>query len=57
MGVEAKLTIKCAGSLVIEDALEYYRKIIAPRPIFFYCSQNDAEPLRSDPAAILGLTC
>ena len=34
--------------------MEDYKNSIAPRPIFFYCSRNNAEPLRSDPTAILG---
>jgi len=54
VGVRDKLIIRRTRSLVIEDALEDYRNGIAPRPIFFYCSRNHAEPLRSDPTAILG---
>lgn len=54
MGVKPKLTIRHTRSLVIEDALEDCRNSTAPRPIFFYCSRNNAEPLRSNLTAILG---
>ncbi|KAI0869165.1 hypothetical protein GGS24DRAFT_173997 [Hypoxylon argillaceum] len=40
-------------SLVIEDAIEAFRKQQAPPPAYFYCSRNPAEPERSDPEMIL----
>ncbi|KAI1129531.1 hypothetical protein F5Y10DRAFT_264070 [Nemania abortiva] len=40
-------------SLVIEDAMEAFRKQQAPSPAYFYCSRNPAEPGRSDPRKIL----
>ncbi|CAG8960929.1 hypothetical protein HYFRA_00002467 [Hymenoscyphus fraxineus] len=41
-------------SLVIEEAMKTASKGLMPRPIYFYCSRNPAEPLRSDSNAILG---
>lgn len=41
-------------SLVIEDTLKCAAQDQIPRPAYFYCSRNSAEPLRSDSNAILG---
>ncbi|KAJ8129758.1 hypothetical protein O1611_g3872 [Lasiodiplodia mahajangana] len=41
------------ASLVIEDALEAFRKQKAPSPAYFYCSRDPAEPERSKPANVL----
>lgn len=41
------------SSVVIEDAVACYKAGNSPRPVFFYCSRNPAEPTRSDPQAIL----
>lgn len=40
-------------SLVIQNALEASELGRTPRPAFFYCSRNAAEPLRAEPEAIL----
>ncbi|CAG8973854.1 hypothetical protein HYALB_00005600 [Hymenoscyphus albidus] len=39
---------------IIEEAMKTASKGLMPRPIYFYCSRNPAEPLRSDSNAILG---
>lgn len=39
---------------MVQDALEASQRGDAPRPAFFYCSRDNAEPLRSDPGAIIG---
>ncbi|KAJ4186933.1 hypothetical protein NW759_016926 [Fusarium solani] len=39
-------------SIVVEDALEAFRRNQAPAPAYFYCSRNPAEPGRSDPSRI-----
>jgi hypothetical protein len=41
------------SSIVIEDAISAFDAGQSPRPAFFYCSRNAAEPARSSPAAIL----
>ncbi|TVY26062.1 Vegetative incompatibility protein HET-E-1 [Lachnellula hyalina] len=41
-------------SLVIEDTVKCAIQDQIPRPAYFYCSRNSAEPLRSDSNAILG---
>ncbi|TVY44278.1 Vegetative incompatibility protein [Lachnellula occidentalis] len=46
---KSKLTL-----LVIEDTLQCATQDQIPRPAYFYCSRNSAEPLRSDSNAILG---
>ncbi|KAE8441164.1 hypothetical protein EG329_005820 [Mollisiaceae sp. DMI_Dod_QoI] len=40
-------------SLVIEDGIKIAANGAGPRPAFFYCSRNPAEPLRSDPTSIM----
>jgi len=42
-----------ARSIVIEDAIRDFQSGLGPRPAFFYCSRNIAEPERSDPDAVL----
>ena len=40
-------------SVVIEDAMKNFKARNSPQPVFFYCSRNPAEPLRSSPRGIL----
>ncbi|KAH7076544.1 hypothetical protein BKA63DRAFT_510284 [Paraphoma chrysanthemicola] len=40
-------------SIVIDDAEKGFQEGRSPKPIYFYCSRNPAEPSRSDPRAIL----
>ncbi|EUC43671.1 hypothetical protein COCMIDRAFT_38402 [Bipolaris oryzae ATCC 44560] len=40
-------------SIVIEDAMKDFQARNSPQPVFFYCSRNPAEPLRSNPRGIL----
>ncbi|KAJ4303119.1 hypothetical protein N0V90_002011 [Kalmusia sp. IMI 367209] len=40
-------------SIVIEDALKNFEHGNSPLPVFFYCSRNPAEPMRSNPKQIL----
>jgi hypothetical protein len=42
-----------ARSIVIEDAMQAFRSGHSPPPAFFYCSRNTAEPMRSNPDAII----
>ncbi|KAH6665987.1 hypothetical protein B0J14DRAFT_678599 [Halenospora varia] len=41
-------------SIMIEDAKKAFYNGQSPAPVFFYCSQNTAEPARSSPNAIPG---